>query len=88
MSDLTVKLRKSGNAHVVSIPPVILKQLNLHIGDELKIDLENGRFAFEPVKRKVPTLEELLARVPDGGFPTPEDIKIWEEAPPIGKEII
>lgn len=88
MNSLTVKLRKSGNAHVVSIPPAALKELDLHLGDELRISLEGGQLVLAPIRRKVPTLAELLARVPEGGFPTPDDIKIWKEASPVGKEIL
>lgn len=66
---LAVLLRKQGSATVVTIPPSVLKSLNLKVGDELKMDVLDGALVMMPViptKPKRYTLAQLLV----GATPT------------------
>lgn len=37
---MTVKLQKVGNSHMMTIPVQVVRQANLQVGDELKVNLE------------------------------------------------
>ena len=58
----TLKLKNIGNSQGVTFPKEVLKKLNLLSGDELQILVDGNSI----VLMKVPTLEELMASVPDG----------------------
>jgi antitoxin component of MazEF toxin-antitoxin module len=69
---LSVPLHKKCRAAFVTIPPSVLKSLDLKIGTELQIDVRNEALmmvAATPSKRKRYTLAHLL----DGA--TPKSVK-------------
>jgi antitoxin ChpS len=60
---LSIPLRKQGGAAIVTIPPSVLKSLDLKIGAELQMDARNGALMMvpaKPAKRKRYTLAQLL----------------------------
>lgn len=60
---LTMPLRKQGGAAVVTIPPSVLKQLELKVGTELRMEVRDGALVMVPsVQPKRPryTLAQLL----------------------------
>ena len=60
---LSMPLRKQGGAAVVTIPPSLLKSLDLKVGAVLQMDVLDGALVMVPVqahKRKRYTLEQLL----------------------------
>lgn len=60
---LSMPLRKQGGAAIVTIPPSVLKSLDLKIGVELQMDVRDGALVMIPTipsKRKRYTLAQLL----------------------------
>ena len=62
---LSMHLRRQGGAAVVTIPPSVLKSLDLKVGAVLQMDMIDGALVMVPVqvhkrKRKRYTLEQLL----------------------------
>ena len=60
---LSMPLRKQGGAAIVTIPPSVLKSLDLKIGAELRMNVRNGALVIvpaQPPKRKRYTLAQLL----------------------------
>ena len=60
---LSMPLRKQGGAAIVTIPPSVLKSLDLKIGTELQMDVRDGALvmvAARPAKPKRYTLAQLL----------------------------
>ena len=56
-------LRKQGGAAIVTIPPSVLKSLDLKIGTELQMDVRDGALVMvpaKPAKLKRYTLAQLL----------------------------
>ena len=88
---LSMPLRKQGGAAVVTIPPSVLKILDLKIGSELQMDVLDGALVMVPLhapKLKRYTLAQLLVGV------TPATIKalnretIWaREGDAVGREL-
>ncbi len=59
----SMPLRKQGGAAIVTIPPSVLKSLDLKIGTELQMDVREGALVMvpnKPSKRKRYTLAQLL----------------------------
>ena len=72
----TLTIRRSGNAAGINIPKKILKLLNLHIGDELDLDIQKDKIILKPHHEDL-TLEQLLSDSDKDSFKvTPED-KQW-----------
>jgi len=60
---LTMPLRKQGGAAVVTIPPSVLKRLDLKVGTELQMNVRAGALVMlplKPAKRSRFTLAQLL----------------------------
>ena len=69
---LSMPLRRQGGAAIVTIPPSVLKSLDLKIGADLQMEVRDGVLVMVPVKlvrRKRYTLAQLL----EGA--TPEAVK-------------
>ena len=47
---LSMPLRKQGGAAIVTIPPSVLKSLDLKIGSELQMDVRDGALVLVPVQ--------------------------------------
>ncbi len=77
-----VRVVKWGNSLAVRIPKTVAKQVHLHEGDSVLIEVAEGRIKLRPVTG-IPTLEELVAQI------TPENRHgetNW--GPARGKEIV
>ena len=60
---LSMPLRKQGGAAVVTIPPSVLKSLDIKVGAELRMDVRDGALVIVPAlpaKRKRYTMAQLL----------------------------
>ena len=60
---LSMPLRKQGGAAIVTIPPSVLKSLDLKIGTDLQMDVRDGALVMvpaKPTKRSRYTLAQLL----------------------------
>jgi len=82
-----------GNSLAVRIPKAIAKELGFQENSLVDMRAERGCLSIKPVlptkKKRKYTLEDLLAKIPEGYAPTsdPEVIE-WMNAKPVGKEII
>ncbi|HBE6259874.1 TPA: type II toxin-antitoxin system antitoxin MazE [Escherichia coli] len=57
------------NSPAVRIPATLMLALNLDIGDEVKIDLGDGKLTIEPVRKKsIFTLAELVNDITPENF--------------------
>ena len=55
-------LRRVGNSTMVPIPPELLREAGLSVGQEVTIRSERGRIAIEPVEGPLPDLIAFAAR--------------------------
>jgi antitoxin ChpS len=83
----TLTIRKSGGAHVISIPKAILEQVGLQTGSLVDMTIENDHIVLMP-KTNPLTLESLLAGSPKEKLALLEEDREWLSTPAIGKEII
>jgi antitoxin ChpS len=72
----TLTIRRSGNAAGINIPKKILKLLNLHIGDELDLDIQKDKIILKPHHADL-TLEELLADSDKDSFKVTQEDRQW-----------
>lgn len=84
----TTNLRKVGGSVMLAIPPVLLKLVNLQVNDNVEIDVENGRIIIKPRIRPSYTLDELLAQCNEEYFVNTTEDRAWDEAKPVGKELL
>ncbi|PVZ81888.1 antitoxin MazE [Serratia sp. S1B] len=76
-------VKRWGNSPAVRIPATLMQALNLHIGDEIRMDLIDGKLVIEPVKKE-PVFS--LAELVDGITPeNTHELVDWGE--PVDKEI-
>jgi antitoxin ChpS len=82
------KIRRQGGAAVVTIPPAVLKMMELQVGDQLSLEMHDGELVVKPI-RKTPRrykLSELL----EGGEVVSglnADMAWAMEGDPVGHEI-
>ena len=88
---LSMPLRKQGGAAIVTIPPSVLKSLDLKIGNELQMDVRDGALVMvpaKPAKRKRYTLAQLLEGATPKAVKALNDDTAWSrEADAIGREL-
>ena len=88
---LSMPLRKQGGAAIVTIPPSVLKSLDLKIGVELQMDVRDGALVMIPTipsKRKRYTLAQLLEGVTPKAVKALNDDTAWSrEGEQRGREL-
>jgi antitoxin ChpS len=59
---VTTKIRRQGGAAVVTIPPAVLKMMQLEIGDQLSLEMSDGELVVKPLRsaKRRYKLSELL----------------------------
>lgn len=58
---VTTKIRRQGGAAVVTIPPTVLKMMQVEVGDQLSLAVKNGELVARPLAaRKRYKMSELL----------------------------
>jgi antitoxin ChpS len=59
---ISTKIRRQGGAAIITIPPALLKILDLDVGAQLSLSVDNGELIARPVQpvKKRYTLAELL----------------------------
>lgn len=60
------KVQKWGNSQGIRFPKTLLDQLEIHVGDEVNILVEEGKIILEPATRKRGRvrIEKLVAEIP------------------------
>jgi len=63
---MTAKIAKWGNSQGFRVPKDIMENLNLNIGDNVEIKVEDNKLIIEAVKKNRPkyNLDELVSQVP------------------------
>ncbi|MBS3649885.1 PbsX family transcriptional regulator [Pseudaminobacter sp. 19-2017] len=59
---VTSKIRRQGGAAVITIPPALLKMMNLDVGGQVSLTVTEGELVARPISsvRRRYSLEELL----------------------------
>jgi len=83
---ITVTIRQSGGAEIVSIPKAIGKTLGLEVGSQLNLTIEDNKIILAPVE-EVASLDDLLAASPKSAFKVTEEDREWLSDAPVGKEL-
>ena len=88
---LSMPLRKQGGAAIVTIPPSVLKSLDLKIGTDLQMNLRDGALVIVPVKPakcKRFTLAQLLEGATPKAVKALNDETAWSrEGDAVGREL-
>lgn len=88
---LSMPLRRQGGAAIVTIPPSVLKSLDLKIGAELQMDVRDGALVMVPAvpsKRKRYTLAQLLEGATPKVVTALNDDTAWSrEGDAVGREL-
>ena len=65
---MTAIISKWGNSQGLRFPKAVMNDLNLSVGDKVKITTENHKVIIKPIKdkRKKYDINELVSKIPDG----------------------
>ena len=68
---MTAIISKWGNSQGLRFPKNIMKELELSVGDEVRITTEKHKVIIEPLrkKRKKYNISDLVGKIPDGYRP-------------------
>jgi antitoxin ChpS len=82
---MEVVLKKMGNSTALVMPPPVLKDLGIGVGQRMSLETTaDGKIVLSP-KRKH-TLAEMIAQC-DMKAPPPADLPLWDVARPVGQEV-
>jgi antitoxin ChpS len=88
---VTTTIKKAGGSLIVTVPAKARDALKLSEGQEMTVEVEDGRLIYEakaPTRRRSKyTLEELLAQC-DFDQPYSDEERAWIDAPPVGRELL
>lgn len=79
---MTTKIQKWGNSLGIRLPKAIFQDSKFYEGAELSIEEKGSEIILKVVKRKYPTLKEIMKTIKPGDF------QKYDWGPPVGKEII
>lgn len=80
-------LRKVGGSIMVAIPPVMLSELDMKAGEDVRLEIDGANVVIKPAPRKDWTLAALLA-ASDYDTPISEEQREWIDAPRVGTELL
>jgi len=86
MSNISISIRQSGGANIVSLPKAVVQTLGLSVGSKLDLTLEGNRIILTP-SEEVMTLEQLLAGSTKSDFTITEEDREWIDVTSVGKEL-
>ncbi len=83
---MEVVLKKMGNSTALVIPPPVLKDLGIGVGQHMSLDTTaDGRIVLTPKKKY--RLADLIAQC-NLKAPPPADLTLWDAARPAGQEML
>lgn len=86
MSQWTTKIRKAGGSRVITLPAGLLEETQWKVGEELAVTVSDGSVELRSNRRL--SLEELMAKVPEGGLPSIEELEgLSSPIEPVGREV-
>ena len=83
----SVSIRQSGGANIVSIPKAIVKMLELNVGSQLDLTVEDNKIILTPVLEEELSLESLLKGSPKKCFAITDEDREWLDDQPVGREV-
>ena len=82
---MEVILKRMGNSTALILPPPVLKDLRIGVGQAMALSTTaDGSIVLTPKRKYV--LADLIARC-DRSAPEPADLTHWEQARPVGREV-
>ncbi|GKT25102.1 AbrB/MazE/SpoVT family DNA-binding domain-containing protein [Acidovorax sp. SUPP3334] len=82
---MEVVLKKMGNSTALVMPPPVLKDLGIGVGQHLTMDTtSDGRIVLTPKRKYV--LADMIAQC-DLKAAQPASLALWNEAHPVGQEV-
>ncbi len=82
---MEVVLKKMGNSTALVMPPPVLKDLGIRVGQHLTLDTTaDGKIVLTPKRKYV--LADMIAQCDVKAAP-PADLAPWDRAPPVGQEV-
>ena len=82
---MEVVLKKMGNSTALIVPPTVLKDLGIGVGQHMSMDTTvDGKIVLTP-KRKY-TLASMIAQCDLKAAP-PADLALWDAARAVGQEV-
>ncbi len=83
---MEVVLKKMGNSTVLVMPPPVLRELGIGVGQHLRLDTTaDGKIVLTPKRKYV--LADMIAQC-DLKAPRPADLPLWDAAHPVGQEVL
>lgn len=82
---METSIKKLGNSAGILLPSVLMRALNLSVGQSVNIESVDGNLLVKPQSTKRYTLKELLAQC-NATAPMPTEVNEWENAPLVGLE--
>jgi antitoxin ChpS len=82
---MEVMLKKMGNSTALVLPPPVLRDLGIGVGQKMTLTTTaDGQITLSPKRHYV--LAEMIARC-NLKAPPPADMALWDNARPVGKEV-
>lgn len=83
---MEVVLKKMGNSTALVMPPPVLRDLGIGVGQHLTLDTTaDGRIVLTPKRKYV--LADMIAQCDLAAAP-PADLELWDAARPVGQEVL
>jgi antitoxin ChpS len=83
---MEVVLKKMGNSTALVMPPPVLKDLGIRVGQHLSLDTTaDGKIVLTPKRKFV--LADMIAQCDLTAEP-PADLGLWAVAKPVGGEVL
>ncbi len=83
---MEVVLKKMGNSTALVMPPPVLKDLGIGVGQHLSlVTTPDGRIVLTPKRKFV--LADMIAQCDLKAAP-PADLALWDTAKPVGGEVL
>jgi antitoxin ChpS len=76
------KLRRAGEALVVTVPEALAEENGLRDGSEVELSVDGKNVTLSPPRKRY-ELAELLSEMPEASLPRVEG---WDDMVPVGKE--
>ena len=82
---METSIKKLGNSAGILLPSVLMRALNLSVGQSVNIETVDGNLLVKPQTARRYTLKELLAQC-NANVPMPAEVMEWENMPSVGLE--
>jgi antitoxin ChpS len=83
---MEVVLKKMGNSTALVMPPPVLRDLGIGVGQHLTLDTTaDGKIVLTPKRKYV--LADMIAQC-NLKAPPPVDLAPWDAARPVGQEVL